>query len=61
MKKGVLSTVAFILALAAFSAYLLLDTFIIARDGDAIVSMGDVTVPERVRVRMRRPIRAAVR
>lgn len=47
MKKGVLSTVAFILALAAFSAYLLLDTFIIARDGDAIVSMGDVTFPTR--------------
>ena len=47
MKKGVLSTVAFILALTAFSAYLLLDTFIIARDGDAIVSMGDVTFPTR--------------
>jgi exopolysaccharide biosynthesis protein len=47
MKKGVLSTVAFILALTAFTAYLLLDTFIIAREGDAIVSMGDVTFPTR--------------
>jgi hypothetical protein len=45
MKKGVLSTVAFILALTAFSAYLLLDTFIIARDGDAIESMGRADLP----------------
>ncbi len=47
MKKSILSAVSFILALTAFSAYLLLDTFIIARDGDAIVSLGDVTFPER--------------
>ncbi len=47
MKKGILSAVAFILALTAFSAYLLLDTFVIARDGDAIVSMGELTFPTR--------------
>ena len=46
MKKGILSVVAFILALTAFSAYLLLDTFVIERDGDAIVSMGELTFPD---------------
>lgn len=43
MKKLTVATLAFIVALALFSSYLLLDTFVITHEGDVILSMGDLT------------------